>query len=247
MPFDKWVSDRDDDWDRVLVMKRRLIQHRPTEVIAAVGDVGEMCEEVAAGVLASIGDAPSEQVGLDALIDVSVRVADDLCVLAPDPDGTPRLVAAVVCSPNRWKLTDKIGGDMGFIHQPVARYGPDLATPVRAMLARLSPERPVWRTNWGISQHPSLFQPVVGPLDISIDPAAMWFRVEWQTLRRLPVTGAVLFTIRTYQERMSDFMARDYAVVHEIADLVNKIPEDVAVYKGIAAHRESLFAYLETR
>jgi hypothetical protein len=77
--------------------------------------------------------------------------------------------------------------------------------------------------------------------------ADMWFRVEWQTLRRLPVTGAVLFTIRTFVERLSDFMARDYAVVHDIADLVNKIPENVAVYKGIAPYRERIFDYLSTR
>jgi hypothetical protein len=71
--------------------------------------------------------------------------------------------------------------------------------------------------------------------------------VEWQTLRRLPLTGAILFTIRTYSEKMSDFMERDYAVVHEVADVINKIPENVAVYKSIAPYREALFAYLETR
>lgn len=75
----------------------------------------------------------------------------------------------------------------------------------------------------------------------------MWFRVEWQTLRRLPVTGGILFTIRTYVEKLSDFMSRDYAVVHDIADLVNKIPENVAAYKSIAPYREKLFAYFETR
>jgi hypothetical protein len=46
---------------------------------------------------------------------------------------------------------------------------------------------------------------------------------------------------------MSDFMERDYAVVHEVADVINKIPENVAVYKSIAPYREALFAYLETR
>jgi hypothetical protein len=42
-------------------------------------------------------------------------------------------------------------------------------------------------------------------------------------------------------------MDRDYALVHEIADLVNKIPENVATYKSIAPYREKLFAYFETR
>jgi hypothetical protein len=80
-----------------------------------------------------------------------------------------------------------------------------------------------------------------------MDAADMWFRVEWQTLRRLPITGGIVFTIRTYVEKLSDFMTRDKPLVQDIAELVNKIPEDVAVYKSIAPYREKLFAYFETR
>jgi len=71
--------------------------------------------------------------------------------------------------------------------------------------------------------------------------------VEWQTLRRLPVTGAVLFTIRTFTESLSDFATRDQAVVHDFADLVAKIPENVAAYKSIAPYRERVFDWLSSR
>lgn len=247
LPVGQWVSARDSTWDATVAMKRRLIRTRPREVVAAMEHSLEACEEAAAGVMGSIGMEPGNAGGLDALIEASVHVADDLCILCPDRDGVPRLSAAVLCSPNRWRLADKMGGDMVAIHEPVARYGDDLANPVRAMLARLSAERPVWRTNWGVANHPSLFQPDTPPVTPGIDPADLWFRVEWQTLRRLPVTGAVLFTIRTHVEKMSQFMSRDYAVVHEVADVINKIPDDVARYKSIAPYREKLFAYLETR
>jgi hypothetical protein len=80
-----------------------------------------------------------------------------------------------------------------------------------------------------------------------MDAADMWFRVEWQTLRRLPITGAILFTIRTYVEKLSDLMTREKPLVQDIAELVNKIPENVAEYKSIAPYREKLFAYFETR
>lgn len=247
LPLEQWVSEYDDDWVRTLSMKRSLIQRRPHDVIGAIGDVAEACDEAAAGVMASIGLWPTSETGLDALIDAALHVADDLCILMPDEYGVPRLVAAVVCAPNRWRLWDKLGGDMSQIHQPVARYDVDLENPVHAMLARLRPERPVWRINWGVSHHAALFQPDTPPISDDISPADLWFRVEWQTLRRLPITGAILFTIRTYVEKMSDFMQREYAVVHDIGDLINKIPEDVATYKNIAPFRESLFAYLETR
>ncbi len=240
----QWVSPRDGDWAPTIAMKRTLLADRPREVVACLSGAEEACDEVAAGVLASVGEPPSAEQGIDALVDAAVRVADDLCVLQPGADGSPVLTAAVLCSPNRWRLADKIGGTMGAIHRPVARYPEDLDAPVNAMLARLSVERPVWRVNWGLSNHPSLFQPEVPPATPGMDIAAMWFRVEWQTLRRLPVTGAVLFTIRTYSERLSDFAARDRAVVNDFADLVAKIPEDVAAYKSIAPYRDRVYDYL---
>lgn len=243
----RWVSAVDDDWTPTRAMKRALLHDRPDEVVACLDGAEEACDEVAAGVFGSLGMSPTTDTGLDALIDAAVHVADDLCVLLPDGNGVPRLAAAVLCSPNRWRLGEKIGGTMAEIHGPVARYGSDLDSPVNSMLARLSVDRPVWRINWGIANHPSLFQPDVPPVTPDIDPADMWFRVEWQTLRRLPVTGGILFTIRTYVEKLADFMTRDYAVVHEIADLVNKIPDDVAAYKSIAPYRDALFAYFETR
>ena len=243
----QWVSAVDDDWGPTRAMKLMLLHERPGEVVSCLDGAEETCDEVAAGVFASLGLPPTTETGLDALVDAAVHVADDLCVLLPDGDGVPRLVAAVLCAPNRWRLAEKIGGTMAEIHGPVARYDTDLGSPVNSMLMRLSADRPVWRINWGIANHPALFQPDVPPVTPAMDPADMWFRVEWQTLRRLPVTGGILFTIRTYVEKLSDFMSRDYAVVHEIADLVNKIPENVAEYKSIAPYRDALFAYLETR
>jgi hypothetical protein len=241
------VSPVDDDWSHTIAMKRALVAERPQEVIACVEGAEEACEEVAAGVLASIGANPSMESGIDALVDTALQVADDLCILLPDENGVPRLSAAVLCAPNRWRLADKIGGTMASIHSPVARYEEDLNSPVNAVMMRLSPERPIWRANWGISNHPALFQPDIPPVTPEMDAADMWFRVEWQTLRRLPLTGGILFTIRTYVEKLSDFMERDQPLVQDIAELVNKIHEDVAQYKSIAPYREKLFAYFETR
>ena len=240
-----WVSPVDADWPATLAMKRELVAGRPAEVVACVAGAEEACDEVAAGVLASLGEPPTGEQGLDALVDTALRVADDLCILQDGADGVPRLTAAVLCSPNRWRLAEKIGGTMTAIHSPVARYDSDLDSPVNAMLARLVPARPVWRINWGITNHPALFQPETPPQTPGMNPGEMWLRVEWQTLRRLPVTGAVLFGIRTYVQTLADFVAgRPRALVEDFADLVLKIPEDVAVYKSIAPYREAVYSYL---
>jgi len=241
----QWVSVHDEDWAPTIAMKRALIAERPQEVVSCIEGAEEACDEVAAGIFSSLQLPPTHESGLDALVDAALHVADDLCVLMPDDKGVPRLAAAVLCAPNRWRLAEKIGGTMSTIHEPVARYVDDLESPVNAMLMRLSVEKPVWRINWGISNHPSLFQPDIPPVTPDMDAADMWFRVEWQTLRRLPLTGGILFTIRTYVEKLSDFVERDPQLVQDVAELVNKIPENVAVYKSIAPYREKLFAYFE--
>jgi len=247
LDLEQWVSTPDDDWAPTHAMKTSLLHERREEVVAFQDNAHDACVEAANGILQSIGEAPSINSGIDALVDAALHVADDLCILMPDGNGIPRLAAAVLCSPNRWRLAGKLGGTMMDIHQPVARYGDDLQSPVDAVMMRLSPQRPLARLNWGISNHPALFQPDTPPVTPNMDIGDMWFRVDWHTLRRLPMSGGALFTIRTYVEKMSDFMLRDYAVVHDIADLINKIPENVAQYKSIAPYRDRVFEYLSGR
>jgi hypothetical protein len=247
LDIEQWVSTRDDDWLPTIEMKRALINERRDEVVACLPGAEEACEEVARGVMSSIGVTPTSAHGVDALVEAALCVADDLCIMMSDADGMPRLVAAVLCSPGRWRLAEKIGGTMASIHVPVARYDIDLDSPVNAVLKRMNVEKPMWRTNWGISNHPSLFQPDIPPHTPDMDIADMWFRTEWQTLRRLRETSAILFTIRTYVEKLSDFVARDYELVHGIGDIINKIPEDVAQYKSIAPYRERIFEYFSAR
>ena len=54
------------------------------------------------------------------------------------------------------------------------------------------------RRNWGFAAHPLLFVPQIGVLDTSdrYQPPDLWLRSERQTLRALPETGAILFTIK---------------------------------------------------
>ena len=139
-------------------------------------------------------------------LDIAGRlVQEDLCILQ-EVEGELRLTAGVLCFPNRWRLSDKLGRPMMAIHEPVPSYAERLGKPVDRFIGMLAPERPVWRLNWSLTDDPALFQPVghgrrdTDP-DITPENAGprIFLRVERQTLRRLPRTGAVLFTIRTHQ------------------------------------------------
>ena len=130
---------------------------------------------------------------------------EDLCLLEPGPAG-PVLSAAVLCFPTRWRLAEKLGRPIGAIHGPVPFFAERLAGPVERFMALLKPGRLVERFNWSILDDPALFQPC-GHGRTAQDPAftagnageRLWFRVERQTLSRVPGASAILFTIKVHQ------------------------------------------------
>ena len=175
-------------------------------------------------------------------------VADDLCLLLPTPGGW-RLMGAVLCFPNRWRLADKLGKPLPGIHRPVPGYAAKLAVPVDRFFDALTVDRPVWRTNWALNDDPALFQPVETAQEdpdqtITAANAAtrLFLRVERQTLRRLPRTGAVVFTIRTYQVPIGSLSPAQAA---DLAGVIRTTPEDTARYKGLTRTAKPSLEFLD--
>lgn len=126
-------------------------------------------------------------------------VQEDLCVMDRRGDDVC-LVAASLCFPSHWRLAEKIGGSAAAIHAPVAHYREELAAKVDRYLERVPSDRIALRRNWTIQDHDTLFVPEYPPPQVGVDATdaggRLWLRSERQTLRRLPGSGAVLFTIR---------------------------------------------------
>jgi hypothetical protein len=76
-----------------------------------------------------------------------------------------------------------------------------------------------------------------------LDPARLWFRLERQTLRRFPVHGSVLFTIRTLQWPLPE-VAADRTAAAALADAVAALPPALARYKDLEACRASVVEWL---
>jgi hypothetical protein len=83
-------------------------------------------------------------------------VQEDLCIMTRTDDGRWVLSAASLCFPSRWRLADKIGRDLGDIHGPVP-YTPRPSAPVDRFFERITPDNPVWRTNWHLLDDAALF------------------------------------------------------------------------------------------
>jgi hypothetical protein len=251
----RWLP-RDAESAPTIEMKRRLVAERRDEVVAALDDEAAARLGLAHGLVARAAEeagrlvaewcgAPTTARGLDALVEAALVTADDLTVLAPTPAGGLVFVAGVVCSPSRWRLADKIGHDMLTVHAPVARYGEHIGGAVDTLLARLSDQRPVWRSNWTLEDHPALFQPAPPPAPLGRAPGDLWIRMERETLRRLPETGGVLFTIRGYQQPLRDYVRRGPEVARTLRALVARLPDDLARYKSVLPYRDAVTAWLD--
>jgi hypothetical protein len=59
----------------------------------------------------------------------------------------------------------------------------------------------------------------------------IWLRTEIQTLRRLGMSGAVVFTVRTYMTRVVS-LAEEEGVAGRLASALRSWPSDVGRYKG---------------
>ena len=73
-----------------------------------------------------------------------------------------------------------------------------------------------------------------------------YFRSERQTLRRLPRSGGVVFTIRTYFHPITEICEENY-VPGRLASAVRSWGEDVSKYKGRDKYGEVLLEYLDRK
>ncbi|MBD2103255.1 DUF3445 domain-containing protein [Leptolyngbya sp. FACHB-261] len=180
-------------------------------------------------------------------------VQEDLCLMQPSPQGYV-LAAASVCFPSRWLLREKLGRPMSQIHQPVPAYPEQLERPVDRFFNYFKIDKPVWRLNWSVTDSPELFllprqnqSPVDSQANSQINATNagenLWIRVERQTLRRLPQTGNILFTIRTYVQPLKRLEAKPKAA-QNLAAIIQQLPINMQRYKGITPIREALLGYL---
>ncbi len=232
--------------DRELALRRRLVEDGFDEVFASTADTGDAAAEAASMVAewlarhrpgAELRAAPDDRsvedgsgghgaMAVPPLVRAGLQVQEDLCVMERDQQGW-RLTAGLVCFPTYWRLDEKIGRSQGVIHGPVPHFADELADRVGLFFDRLAPGRIVARRNWGFSAHPLLFVPHAVPdgVELSYAPERLWLRSERQTLRRLPRTGAVLFTIKVQLAPATALGERPELAARLLAVMQNWSPE----------------------
>jgi hypothetical protein len=138
------------------------------------------------------------------LLTLGRLVQEDFAILQPGPDAVPILTAAILCFPAGWTLSEKAGRPLTRIHAPVAKYDAEIARRVDRMMDAVAPGRPLWRQNAHRSAAPLHNPRPEGAAAYDRDAPPPWIRSERQCFVRLPVTGAVVFSIHTWLVREAD-------------------------------------------
>jgi hypothetical protein len=268
VPESAWF-EFDNRYPAEMAEKRRLLATIPAEVFAVTPESDDARREALALIVAALMTHHPDWFSRDASgalcnhltgeswgirsgdpLDLAGRlVQEDLCLIQIGAAG-PMFTAASLCFPSRWRLLDKIGKPLASVHAPVPLYADRLAGPVDRFMRNLKPGHIVSRLNWSLLDDPALFQPggkwrVQGSTDITPKNAGsrVFLRVERQTLRRLPVTQAVLFGIRVHVyplDRVIDRSGRAAALVSAIRAL----PEEIEHYKSLLPFKQALLEWL---
>ncbi len=236
------ILERTGNYAAEISLKRRLLEEDKENYL-----------RVTRGCEASMREASMLLTGTESLVEASLGMQEDLVILRGDPSAGHPLIAGIVCFPNGWSIADKIDQPIDAVHDPVPGYAEVMSQTINRLLEGLKPERPVWRTNWGVrpsgllDQSPkkmSAVREAARHLNASNVGRECFFRVERQTLSRLPRTNDILFTIHTHQcpiRELETWQQRN------LRGVLASCPEDMLLYKGIAPFKDLLLRDLERR
>jgi hypothetical protein len=192
------------------------------------------------------------------LVRASLLVQEDLILMRRDDSGW-RLAAGSLCFPSSWSLTENFGKPLQRIHEPVPGFG--LGTRPAELINRMFDGlqgQAVERYNWSIQADSALYHPLsnVERIDRATNrptrfpdgdvKAHAFIRVERQTLRKLPASRDILFTIRIHLDPLAILerhpdratLAMSFAAQLEALDTAQ------LDYKGMTADRDRLVSVL---
>lgn len=201
----------------------------------------------------------STMAAMPALQAASLLVQEDLVLMRRSDPGW-RLVAGSLAFPSSWTLTEKFGRPLHQIHEPVPGFGPGTRTAglIDRIFDRLTPELPVERLNWSIQSGGALYHPLSNDGRTTRSAAAgsrfpggdaaghAFVRVERQTLRKLPASGDILFTIRIHLDPLVVLAGHPdrRRLAASFAAQLSALDAGQLAYKGFGADRDRLLEVL---
>ncbi|KAI5969033.1 hypothetical protein CANMA_001923 [Candida margitis] len=199
--------------------------------------------------------------GFNPILTCGLLIQDDIVIMVESKkDGSYSLQGGCACLPGFWKLTEKYKMTLDQLHTEagVPKYKSHLATGMNKFFRRLTVDKPVFRNNYFLQLDGYLgWSKSLGDEDDdkwfgwkvatpATDISDIHFRSERQSLRRLPISGAVIFTVRSYFIPMTELCEEPY-VPRRLLNGITSWTEDVGEYKGFHKFKDILLPYLEEK
>lgn len=141
-------------------------------------------------------------------------VSDDL-VIMEKVGGQWTNTACCLCSPTFFSAHHAMGKTLAELHDPVPDGEFGLADRIGRVFSNLAAGTILERHNWTVQWSDARYTPDATALleqaanaRVCVGAENLFLRVERQTIRRLPITGAVLFTIRIRLTCLAELLAK---------------------------------------
>lgn len=187
---------------------------------------------------------------LPPLLRAARRIPDDL-VLMERRDGDWAVTALSLCAGSFFTADEALGRSLAELHGPVPGFAALLLIRVRRIFDNLPPDAVVERRNWTVTPLGDLHAPDAAAARARAArqrPGAsgrgLFLRCERQTLRRLPRTGSLLFTIRIHKTPLRSLTLQPAALA-AFARAWAEAPPDFRRYKGLSAVASGVEAFLQ--
>ncbi|KAF8962066.1 hypothetical protein BDZ97DRAFT_1663350 [Flammula alnicola] len=167
------------------------------------------------------------------------NVPEDFAIMLEDEKtGLYHLRAGIVISAIGWNIGLKVGKPLHEIHEPVPFYEERMKNSMDRYFSKMTCDKPIQRGSWGFEVGQPLYLQTNDPhwsarggQNPDLDVNNIYLRVDWQTLRRLPKSRAIVFNFKALFTPLTQFRNEPY-----IPRLVSTILRDGArpfmQYKG---------------
>ena len=221
-----------------------LAEHLPARFPDVYRRSGEAIEIVPASRSVALGDSPA--------LWTAARLVQEDVVLMRRGEADWRLAAGSLSFPSSWRLSEKFGRPIHEVHGPVPGFGAGTRNNelIARMFDHLQPRIPVIRWNWSIYNDAALYHPEDGGghrrFGLGERAESVFLRAERQTLRKLPRSGDILFTIRIYVDPLETLERQPDApkIAGALSDQLLALDPDQLAYKGLTKERDRLIARL---
>ena len=148
---------------------------------------------------------------------VRYQSSDSLALETRTVLGLYYLRAGVICSSLGWDVATKIGKKLGDIHEPIPDYKEKMTMSMDRFFSKMPTDAPIQRGSWGLEIGTPLFMPAGDPheefrsyqkSDLTIEECHL--RVDWQTLRRLPLSAGIVFNFKAVYTPVTEFRDEPY-------------------------------------